>query len=402
MDLPPQLPLTNPLEQHLAFFQQHLSDSIAADARIVQAAAHKLQHACADRGRVHVIYEALTPNPTDSTKPPELAFANVIYSPTISFDGPAGISAAAQLTNALRSIADGLKPPPPLPGLAAQHNVHSMHTNGNMRSVLPYTQLHTLDWYPGQRFVAARSEWMREKVQVGENTYNRFSHLGRRETETMYQRLFGRMYRAMKPRIPSEKGPLRYWRFTPPWLRKNISIGNLNIILDSESMPELRSQRNRMGERRLKAVLAAFFEREVLARGILEDLLGKQPPSPTLARALQLSSGLSNSHTIGVTPVQAAMEEQDASMSGDELYAPDAPAEQNVAQALQVPDEEETSNEARVEGGAEGQVGDDRMESNERLNVPKLEEMRHESESDEAQKGHEEREAQQCEEGGDG
>lgn len=383
MNLPPQPLPSNSLEQHPNFFQ-HLSDSIAADARIVQAAAHKLQQACGDRGRVHVIYEALTPNPTDSSKPAELAFVNVIYSPTISFDGPAGIRAAAQLTTVLRSIAGGLKHLPPLSRLAMQHGVHSMHADGDMRSIVPYAN-HTLAWYPGRRFDVARPEWMREKVQVREDTYNKFSHLGRRDTEVIYQKLFGAMYRVLKPRLPSEKGPLRYWRFTPPWLRKNISIGNFSVILDSDGMPELRSQRNRMGERRLKAVLAAFFEREALARGILEDLLSDQPSSPSiLAHTLQLPNFSSDSHATDVAPERAAFEEQDPPNCQGETFTSDTPEGQNLGKALEVPDEQETAGKAHSDGEAEEQAAYDKTKSNGRSNVPKLEEVRHAGEIDEA------------------
>lgn len=385
---------SDPLEHHPTIFHQHLSDSVAADARVVQAAAHKLQQACGDRGRVHVIYEALAPGPADSTKPAELAFINIIYSPTISLDGPAGIRAAAQLTTALRSIADSLKSMPPSLSLAMQHSLQAVQTEGIPRPEVSREQL-TLEWYPGDKFSPKNPEWLREKLQVAEDVYNKFSHLERRETETIYQKLFGRMYRVLKPRLPSEKGPLRYWRFTPPWLRKTIAIGDFNIILDSESMPELRSQRNRMGERRLKAVLAAFFEREDLARGILEDLLNKQPSaSPIPICALNVSELVSGPHEMDVVPIHVHSEEQCATIRKCDANVSDALERQNAPKTPETPTVRETSFEPHGEDVSEVQTKHEAMDSGELSSEQTLNKTRYNTESDEAQKPRELQETQ--------
>lgn len=251
------------LFQQRAFFREQVSPEAEAEARGVQDCARRLQAACNARGgKVHVLYES------DGA-------LGVLFSPTLAFDGPTGVQGGARLASALRAVAKTAVVPtmPKGSGSAAQAALADAYEG------------ETLDWYPGEKHCSeGGAPWLTENLAVKPETMHKFHHLNRKETERIYQRLFGRMYTIMKPRMLGEKGPLRYCRFTPPWLRKNVKIGSRTLILDSDSMPELRYQRNRMGEKRLKAVLAAFYEREALARVILQELLGSRPATPgTLA-----------------------------------------------------------------------------------------------------------------------
>lgn len=244
------------LQRQLEHFAETVSSPIAGVARALQDAARVLQSRCGGLGRVHVIFEPV------AAAAPGPAALSVLFSPTVAFDTAARLQRRAHLADALRRFADDSAPPrapagaervPPPPPPPPPRNV--------------------LAWYPGARAGTDKKTWLTERMHVKGETMARFKRLSRKQTEGVYQGLFARMFRIMKTRVPGERGPLKYARFTPPWLRKHIVTGTTTVILDTDTMPELRQQRNRMGERRLKALMSAFYEREALAKAVLDALL---------------------------------------------------------------------------------------------------------------------------------
>lgn len=259
------------LQRQIEHFAETISSPIAGVARKLQDAARALQTRCGTMGRVHVIFESLPGVSPDAARPPDSVALSVLFSPTISFDKPTGVQGRAHLAEALRRFADESETNA-VGG--AQQRMDVMHVGLQQQRLHPPVKTkEVLKWYPGGRAGINKKVWMTERMHVKTDTMARFKHLNRKQTEGVYQGLFAKMFRIMKTRVPGERGPLKYARFTPPWLRKHIITGKTTIILDSDTMPELRQQRNRMGERRLKALMSAFYENEALAKSIIDVLL---------------------------------------------------------------------------------------------------------------------------------
>lgn len=73
---------------------------------------------------------------------------------------------------------------------------------------------------------------------------------------------------------------MEYARFTPPWLRQQLSVGDRPICyvakVDSEELvlPDLRAQRNVASHHRMAWLLAAFYEYEPkMSRKVLDKLI---------------------------------------------------------------------------------------------------------------------------------
>lgn len=269
-------PRFNPV---LSFFHEHYSNDIARLANALQVAAIHLQQAVGLRGRVHCFYEAINENG-------HAQVFNLIFSPTVQLDGSNGVMAGSRIAEALRNAAGR-----PENWISVQNATNLFSRSAVQDTINPflppmYRDL-TLEWYPGKK-KEKNTEWVKGTVNIAQKTYAIFAPMTKQQVNTAYQKLFAKMFQILKPKRTGEKGPLRYARFTPPWLRKNLIIGQeWRILMDTECMPELRNQRNRMGEKRLKAVLAAFYEREPLARIILERHIHKlssssrQSPNPS-------------------------------------------------------------------------------------------------------------------------
>lgn len=267
----------------LALFADQIGSTIPGATETAKAMLEKaaeLQNMCAFRGRVHVIYEAVSnvvaPSTTSQHHSPATSPAAllrhqpllcVLFSPTVILQGDNRIVPASQLVGALSSFSFIGSVTSSAHSTAAKDPTPPLQPKPNPPPIPPPK------WYPGKRYDSG-PQTEDGPLQVAEESFALFRGFSMNLTHKAYRAFFHRMYARIKDaRNGNIPGPMSYERFSPPWIRRKMFVGTKIITFGDSMVPDLHRMRSAAGTRRLKVLLAAFHEREPLARDIIEEMI---------------------------------------------------------------------------------------------------------------------------------
>lgn len=258
----------------LAFFASNIGNTTpgATDSlKNVLEKAAEFQGIVGQRGRLHIMYEAAPPSYDKSHDFVYSPFVQnlvcVLFSQSLIFQGEKRVNASTQLMAAVNAFSLLLPDRSPPPSTVNQPNPPDQ-TDHHLQQTAPPPP-----WYPGKRYQSG-PQVSDEPLQVSERAFALFKPFDMTYIHKIYRSLFTRMHARIKAsKNGNLQGSVVYERFTPPWIRKKIIFGDKGVTFGEAILPDIHRMRNNAGTRRLKLILAAFYEREILARNILDEIL---------------------------------------------------------------------------------------------------------------------------------
>ena len=154
-------------------------------------------------------------------------------------------------------------------------------------------------WFPGKMYTRGNSDneavWkcmQEERLIINPKIANRFYSYSQEDMRDLYQKFFTLLHqkvRAINSSLVVNK--LEYARFTPPWMRKHLSVsGHPICYLGKIDSPEVcvsdpRARRRFMGHRRMTWILAALYENEPnMSQTLLDRLTQNMIPTSIAVR----------------------------------------------------------------------------------------------------------------------